>query len=65
MHAIGHALAAAESDDDKVVYLGSDRAGNLLEIVTINRQDGSELVIHAMRMRRIYESLLREQGESS
>jgi len=42
----------------------SDRAGNLLEIVTALRDDGTEIVIHAMKMRRIYEPLLGEIRES-
>ena len=58
LHAVDHALGAAEQDDGKVLYLGADRAGNMLEVVT--RDDDTEIVIHAMRMRRIYEPLLRE-----
>ncbi|MGI8807925.1 MAG: hypothetical protein ACR2KK_08815 [Acidimicrobiales bacterium] len=45
-----------------MLYLGPDRAGNLLEIVSVVRDDGTEIVIHAMRMRRGYESLLRQKG---
>lgn len=30
----------------------------MLEVVTIAREDGSELVIHAMKMRRRYRRLL-------
>ena len=63
-HAVEQALVAGEQDDGKVLYLGPDRAGNLLEVVSVLRDDGSEIVIHAMRMRRIYESLLRGTGES-
>ena len=64
-HGVEHALVAAdERDTGKVLYLGSDRAGNLLEIVTVPRDDGTEIVIHAMKMRRIYEPLLGEIGES-
>jgi len=42
---------AGEQDDGKVLYLGPDRAANLLEVVSVIRDDGSEIVIHAMRMR--------------
>ncbi len=63
-HAVDHALVAADQDDGKVLYLGPDRAANLLEVVAVRRADGTEIVIHAMRMRRIYESFLREKGES-
>jgi hypothetical protein len=45
-------------------YLGPDRAGKLLEVVSVLRDDGSEVVIHAMRMRRMYESWLRDKGDA-
>lgn len=44
VHAIEHALAIGERDDAKVLYLGPDRAGNLLEVVSVNRDDGTEIV---------------------
>ncbi len=64
-HVVDHALVVAEGDDDKVLCLGPDRAGNLLEIVSVFREDGTEIVIHAMRMRRTYEPLLRETGNAN
>lgn len=57
-HAVNHPLVVYEQDDAKVLYLGPDPAGNLLEIVTVLRVDETEIVIHAMRMRRKYEHLL-------
>jgi len=63
-HAIAHAVVAAEQDDGKVLYLGPEPAGNLLEVVSVLRDDVSEIVIHAMRMRHIYEPLLRGQGDT-
>ena len=54
--------SAREQDDGKVLYVGPDRAGNLLEVVAVMRDDGSEIVIHAMRMRAKYESFLRGEG---
>ena len=62
-HAIFHALVAREDDEGKVLYLGPDRSGNLLEVVTVQRVDQNEVVIHAMPMRRIYEGLLPEKGD--
>jgi len=59
-HAIEHALYAAEDGEDKCLYLGPERSGNLLEVVSVIRDDGTELIIHAMRMRRLYEPLLRD-----
>jgi hypothetical protein len=47
-----------------VLYLGPDRAGSLLEVVSVMREDGPEIVIHAMRMRTKYEPLLRGEGDS-
>lgn len=64
-HAIEHVLAAGEQDDGKVLYLGPDRAGNLLEVVTVLRDDGMEIAIHAMRMRAKYEPFLRGEGSSN
>ncbi len=63
-HAMDNALAVGEQDDGKVLYLGADRAGNLREVVAVVRDDGSELVIHAMRMRAKYEPFLRGEGGS-
>ena len=47
-----------------MLYLGADRAGNLLEVVAVAREDGSEVVIHAIRMRAKYEPFLRGEGDS-
>lgn len=57
-HAIEHAMAIEEFDDDTRLYLGPSRSADLLEVVTIVRDDGSELAIHAMRMRSRYQRLL-------
>jgi hypothetical protein len=65
VHAVEHALAVDEQDDGRVLYLGPDRAANLLEVVSVMREDGSEIVIHAMRMRTDYEPFLRGEGESN
>lgn len=51
-------MAIDEQDDDTHLYLGPSRAADLLEVVTIVRDDGSELAIHAMRMRAKYQRLL-------
>ncbi|MGH9032946.1 MAG: hypothetical protein ACRDZV_12540 [Acidimicrobiia bacterium] len=64
VHAIEHAVAVGEQADGKVLYLGPDRAGNLLEVVSVVRDDESEIVIHAMRMRAKYEPFLRGEGGS-
>jgi hypothetical protein len=57
-HVVSHALVARVTDDDQVLYLGPDAAGNLLEVVTVAREDGSEIAVHAMKMRKGYRALL-------
>lgn len=64
LHAVEHAVAIGEQDDAKVLYLGPDSAGNLLEVVSVAREDGSEVIIHAMRMRSKYEPFLHGEGDS-
>jgi len=34
-HAVDQALVVAEQDDGKVLYLGPDRAANLVEVVSV------------------------------
>ena len=58
LHAMELALLVAQTGDDKVLYLGPDRAGNLLEVLTLIREPTVEIVIHAMRMRPQYRRFL-------
>ena len=51
-------MAIEDQDDDLRLYLGPARSADLLEIIAIVRDDGSELVIHAMKMRSKYQRLL-------
>jgi hypothetical protein len=60
-HAMENAMAIDDRDDDTRLYLGAARNGNLLEVVSVRRDDGSELVIHAMMMRAAYSRLLPEE----
>ncbi len=64
LHAIEHAHVVGGQDDGKVLYLGPDPAANLLEVVAVVREGGSEVVIHAMRMRAKYEPFRRGEGDS-
>lgn len=63
-HAVEHALVSTVDEEARVLYLGPGRAGNLLEVVAVIREDGSELAIHAMLMRKSYELLLQDRGRS-
>ncbi len=58
-HGIENALAIEEVAEDPVRYLvlGPDRAGNPLELAVLDRPQGPA-VIHAMKMRPKYRSLL-------
>ena len=57
-HAMTNAIAIDDQDDDTRLYLGPSRSGELLEVATVVRSDGPELVIHAMEMRAKYQRLL-------
>lgn len=59
-HALRSALLVEEVDEDPTRYLvlGPDRAGNLLELVVLDRPQGPA-VMHVMPMRAMYRSLLR------
>lgn len=58
-HALWHAFTIEEIGEDPLRYLvlGPDRAGNLLELVVLDRSNGPA-VIHAMTMREKYRRLL-------
>jgi hypothetical protein len=57
-HAVENAMSIDERDDDTRLYLGPALDAELLEVVTIVRDNGSELAIHAMPMRPNYLRLL-------
>jgi len=59
-HATDHALAIEDAgeDPDRWLVIGSDRAGNLLEVVVLVANEGAQLVIHAMRMRAKFRRLI-------
>jgi hypothetical protein len=57
-HATTNVMTIEDQDDDTRLYLGPTRSAELLEVVTIVRDDGSELAIHAMKMRTKYRRLL-------
>ena len=59
LHAVNRAITVDEVGEDPVrwLLLGPDRAGNLLELVVMDRPAGPA-VIHAMPMRAQYRGLL-------
>lgn len=60
-HALRGALAVDEIGEDprRYLVLGPDRAGNLVELIVLDRPQGPA-VIHAMTMRSKYRHLLPE-----
>lgn len=56
-HAVERPLARDELDEYRVLWLGPERAGNLLEGVVLYL-DRRAIAIHAMRMRSKYAHLL-------
>jgi hypothetical protein len=49
-----------DSPPFRTLYLGPNRAGNFLEVVLLESDDGTEVAIHAMRMQAKYEPLIEE-----
>jgi hypothetical protein len=62
LHALDHARLVADLQDDtspaRTLVLGYDPAGNMLELIVLHFDDGRDMVIHVMPMRRQYEYLL-------
>ncbi|MGC9221838.1 MAG: hypothetical protein ACP5H2_10895 [Solirubrobacteraceae bacterium] len=60
LHAIDHALAFEDAgeDPDRWLFIGPDRAGNLLEVVVMVTVESNQIAIHAMPMRDKYQGLL-------
>jgi len=55
-----------DSDPPKVLAIGPDRAGNLLEVIWLELADDADLVIHTMRLRTaFYELLPTRHGEDT
>lgn len=52
-HAFDHPILVDELDEGLTMFIGADRAGNLLEIGVIDSSDGP-IVVHAMAARPKY-----------
>jgi hypothetical protein len=67
LHGLEHALAVIAldpaTDPPRILAIGPDCAGNLLEVVWLELDDGIEMVIHAMPLRPAFYALLSTQGE--
>jgi hypothetical protein len=57
-HVLRHPMRIIWREDGSRLYLGAGRNVELLEVITVFKADGSELVIHAMKMNARYANLL-------
>ncbi|MSV79499.1 MAG: hypothetical protein F2681_16695 [Actinobacteria bacterium] len=68
VHALGRVAVECEIGDGdgdsprRLLVLGPDRAGNMLELVVLVFDDGRQMVIHAMVMRAKYRALLPKEA---
>jgi len=47
-------------DPDRWLVVGPDRAANLLEVIVLLTDEGTEMIIHAMPLRAAYRRLLEQ-----
>lgn len=52
-HAFNNPICAEELDEEMIMLVGPDHAGNLYEVGVVESQDGP-IVVHAMAARRKY-----------
>ena len=61
-HAVQHEIVSVDLDPDadppKVLVIGPDAAGNLLEVILLVLADQRSMAIHAMKLRRQFHELL-------
>jgi len=67
LHAVEHEMVSVDLDPDadppKVLVIGPDSTGNLLEVIVLILADDRMIAIHAMKLRRhFYELLPGEEG---
>ncbi len=61
VHAVDHAVAWVDLDEhspQRILIIGPDRSGTLIEVVTLTFDNGRDLAIHAMQLRSKYHTLL-------
>jgi hypothetical protein len=68
-HAIANCVVVVDLDPDsdppRVLAIGPDIGGNLLEVIWLEFDDEAQLVIHAMALRPVFYDLLPEQGRDA
>ncbi len=67
-HVCAHPLVVVDLEPDadppKVLAIGPDRSGRLLEVILLDLADDRQLVIHAMDLRPIFYDLLPPGGDT-
>lgn len=62
LHAVEHEFVSfdlePDADPPKVLVIGPDSAGNLLEVIVLVLADDRMIAIHAMKLRRHFHELL-------
>jgi len=60
LHAVDNSMAVEDlgEDPDRWLVVGPDRAANMLEVIVLVTDEGTEMIIHAMPLRAIYRRLL-------
>ena len=68
LHALDNALTVVDLEPDadppKVLAIGPDSSGNLLEVIWVELDRDVELVIHAMPLRQRFYDLLPDPGDT-
>jgi hypothetical protein len=62
LHALDNSIVVEDLDVDpnRWLVVGPDRAANLLEVIVLLTEEGTEMIIHAMPLRAVYRKLLEQ-----
>ena len=67
LHAVRHAVTNVDLEPDadppRILVIGPDHSGNMLEVIWFDVDKGSQLVIHAMALRPLFHHLLSQHEE--
>lgn len=60
LHAVRNPMVVDDlgDDPDRWLVVGPDRAANLLEVIVLLTEEGTEMIIHAMPLCPVYRRLL-------
>lgn len=60
LHAVANPMAVEDlgEDPDRWLVIGPDRAANLLEVIVLLSEEGTQMIVHVMPLRAAYARLL-------